>query len=169
MEFEATLKALTEANVSFVVVGGYAAMLLGSAILTQDLDICYERTPENMERLVSALRPYHPRLRGAPPDLPFVFDAKTFSQGMNFTFQTDLGDVDLLGYIDGLGEFPAVVADAVSVRLFGYTCRVISLESLIRFRSKRATGRAKDLNALAELEALREMQGQQRSSNSSEE
>ena len=69
--FEAALTAVAKANVTFVVVGGYAAMLLGSALVTQDLDICYERTPENMERLVSALRPYHPRLRGAPEGLPF--------------------------------------------------------------------------------------------------
>jgi hypothetical protein len=61
INFEATLKALLERDVNFVVIGGYAATLHGSAYLTRDLDICYERTPENMERLVSALRPYHPR------------------------------------------------------------------------------------------------------------
>ena len=65
INFEATLKALSERGVNFVVIGGYAATLHGSAYLTRDLDICYERTPENMERLVSALSPYHPRLRGA--------------------------------------------------------------------------------------------------------
>jgi len=75
--FEAALTALAKANVTFVVVGGYAAMLLGSALVTQDLDICYERTPENMERLVSALSPYRPRLRGAPEGLPFLFDVQT--------------------------------------------------------------------------------------------
>ena len=63
INFEATLKVLTEHSVVFVLVGGYAATLHGSAYLTRDLDICYERTPENMERLVSALSPYHPRLR----------------------------------------------------------------------------------------------------------
>jgi hypothetical protein len=104
--FEAVLTALAKANVTFVVVGGYAAMLLGSALVTQDLDICYERTPENMERLVSALRPYHPRLRGAPESLPFLFDVQTLSNGMNFTLATDLGDIDLLGHLSGLGEFP---------------------------------------------------------------
>ena len=57
INFEATLKALSECGVNFVVIGGYAATLHGSAYLTRDLDICYERTPENMERLVSALRP----------------------------------------------------------------------------------------------------------------
>ena len=153
--FEAALTALAKANVTFVVVGGYAAMLLGSALVTQDLDICYERTPENMERLVSALRPYHPRLRGAPEGLPFLFDVQTLSNGMNFTLATDLGDIDLLGHLSGLGEFPAVALDAISMPLFGGEYRVASLDSLIR--SKRAAGRNKDLNVLPELEALREM------------
>jgi hypothetical protein len=57
IDFEATLKALSHCGVNFVVIGGYAATLHGSAYLTRDLDICYERTPENMERLVSALSP----------------------------------------------------------------------------------------------------------------
>ena len=162
INFEATLKLLAGSGITFVVVGGYAATLHGSAYLTRDLDICYERTPENMERLVSALRPHHPRLRGAPTELPFIFDVKTLSKGMNFTLQTDLGDIDLLGHIDGLGEFPDVAADAASMALFGYTCRVASIDSLIR--SKRAAGRAKDLNVLPELEALKEMHAQKRSS-----
>ncbi len=156
--FEAALTALAKANVTFVVVGGYAAMLLGSALVTQDLDICYERTPENMERLVSALRPYHPRLRGAPEGLPFLFDVQTLSNGMNFTLATDLGDIDLLGHLSGLGEFPAVALDAISMPLFGGEYRVASLDSLIR--SKRAAGRSKDLNVLPELEALKEMHAQ---------
>jgi hypothetical protein len=155
IDFEATLKLLSERGVNFVVIGGYAATLHGSAYLTRDLDICYERTPENMERLVRALSPYRPRLRGAPEGLPFVFDMKTLSNGMNFTLATDLGDIDLLGHVSGLGEFPAVALDAISMPLFGGEYRVASLDSLIR--SKRAAGRNKDLNVLPELEALKEM------------
>ena len=155
IDFEATLKILSERGVNFVVIGGYAATLHGSAYLTRDLDICYERTPENMERLVRALSPYRPRLRGAPEGLPFVFDVQTLSNGMNFTLATDLGDIDLLGHVSGLGEFPALALDAISMPLFGGEYRVASLDSLIR--SKRAAGRNKDLNVLPELEALKEM------------
>jgi hypothetical protein len=160
INFEATLKALSERGVNFVVIGGYAATLHGSAYLTRDLDICYERTPENMERLVSALRPYHPRLRGAPEGLPFLFDVQTLSNGMNFTLATDLGDIDLLGHLSGLGEFPAVALDAIPMPLFGGEYRVASLDSLIR--SKRAAGRSKDLHVLPELEALKEMHAQKK-------
>jgi len=158
INFEATLKALSDYGVNFVVIGGYAATLYGSAYLTRDLDICYERTPENIKRLVTALRPYHPRLRGAPEGLPFLFDVATLSNGMNFTLATDLGDIDLLGHLSGLGEFQAVARDAISMPLFGGEYRVASLDSLIR--SKRAAGRSKDLNVLPELEALKEMHAQ---------
>lgn len=154
INFQAALKALTESRVNFVVVGGYAATLYGSGYVTSDLDICYERTPENMERLVTALQSCHPRLRGAPPGLPFIFDLRTVSQGMNFTLQTDFGDLDLLGYIDGIGEFPEVARNALSTSTYDMECRVVSLDALIR--SKRAAGRAKDLNLLPELEALKE-------------
>jgi hypothetical protein len=131
INFEATLKALSERGVNFVVIGGYAATLHGSAYLIRGLDICYERTPENMERLVSALSPYHPRLRGAPEGLPFLFDVQTLSNGMNFSLATDLGDIDLLGHLSGFGEFPAVALDAISMPLFGGEYRVASLDSLI--------------------------------------
>src|SRR6476620_54553 len=154
IDFQAALKTLTQRGVNFVVVGGYAATLHGSGYLTRDLDICYERTAENMARLVSALQPYHPSLRGAPPDLPFIFDVKTLSQGMNFTLQTDFGAIDLLGRIDGVGEFPDCARDAVAISSYGIECRVASLDALIR--SKRAAGRAKDLNILPELEVLKE-------------
>jgi predicted nucleotidyltransferase len=154
INFQAALKAFIEKRVNFVVVGGYAATLYGSGYLTSDLDICYDRTSENIERLVAALKPYHPHLRGAPPDLPFIFDVKTVSQGMNFTLQTDIGDLDLLGHMDGIGQFPEVARDAVSISTYGMECRVVSLDALIR--SKRAACRAKDLNLLPELEALKE-------------
>jgi predicted nucleotidyltransferase len=154
--FTAALKVLSEAKVNFIVVGAYAAVLQGSAQVTRDIDICYERTPENMNRLFAALRPYHPRLRGAPAGLPFVLDERTLSQGMNFTFESDFGDIGLLGELSGVGQFPALARDAVSIDLDGAKIRVASLDAVIR--SKRAAGRAKDLNVLPELEALKELQ-----------
>lgn len=154
--FRGALKALSESKVNFIVVGAYAAVLQGSAQVTRDVDICYERTPENMKRLVAALKPHHVRLRGAPPGLPFVLDEKTLAQGMNFTFESDFGDIDLLGELSGVGQFPALARDAVLIDLDGTKIRAASLDALIR--SKRAAGRVKDLNMLPELEALKELQ-----------
>jgi hypothetical protein len=155
MNFEAALKSLTAAQVNFIVVGAYAGVVQGVVQVTRDLDICYERTPENMQRLVTALAPFHPALRGAPPEVPFIFDARSLAQGMNFTFQADFGDIDLLGELSGIGRFSDLARDTVSIELFGMPIRVASLDALIR--SKRAAGRPKDLLVLPELEAVKRM------------
>ena len=155
-DFKVLLESLTNAGVNFIIVGAFAAAAHGAEQVTQDLDICYERTPENLKRLVAALIPYHPRLRGAPDDLPFLFDHRTLSQGMNFTLQTDLGDVDLLGHLSGVEHFQELARDAISLSLYGFQVRVASLDAVIR--SKRAAARPKDIVALQELEALREIQ-----------
>jgi hypothetical protein len=155
MNLEAALKVLTQAGVNFVVVGGHAALVHGSAHLTFDLDICYERTPANIQRLVASLQPYRPHLRGAPPDLPFIFDAKTVSQGLNFTLQTDFGAIDLLGHLDGVGGFSDIIGDATVRPVLGGMYPVISLDALIC--CKRTAGRPKDLTVLHELEAIKEM------------
>ena|SRR5665213_1232086 len=84
----------------------------------------------------------------------FVWDRVTLSRGLNFTLETSLGFIDLLGEIPGGGTYTDLVASSVELRLFAGTCKCLSLDQLIR--AKRAAGRPKDLEALAELEALRE-------------
>jgi len=150
--FEQLLQALHAAKVKFVLVGGLAAVAHGAATLTGDVDVCYARDQENLERLAQALAPFHPRLRGAPPDLPFRLDPPTLRAGLNFTLTTDLADLDLLGEILGLGTYDAVRAVAEEIEVYGLPCFVLTLEGLIR--AKRAAGRPKDLRALHELEAL---------------
>ena len=104
-ELPEILKALYDASLEFVVIGGAAMHLQGSAYVTKDVDFCYARTPKNIERLAAALAPYHPRLRGVPEGMPFVFDARAIAQGLNFTLTTDLGDLDFLGEVTGLGSY----------------------------------------------------------------
>lgn len=136
----------------YVIVGGLAATVHGSARLTLDVDVVYSRTPENVTRLVAALRPHAPYPRGAPPGLPFSWSAETVRAGLNFTLTTSIGDVDLLGEVVGGGDYSALLPHTEVVDLFGYRCRCLDLPALIR--TKRAAGRPKDLEALAELEAL---------------
>ena len=92
--------------------------------------------------------------RGAPPGLPFVWERATLSHGLNFTLETSLGLIDLLGEIPGGGTYADLVDSSVELRLFAGTTKCLSLDQLIR--AKRAAGRPKDMEALAELEALRE-------------
>jgi len=82
-DFKAVLQALHGAEVDFIIVGAYAAVLHGFAGVTQDLDICYSRSSENLKRLAAAFKPFHPQLRGAPAGLPFNLDPETLRRGMN--------------------------------------------------------------------------------------
>jgi predicted nucleotidyltransferase len=154
IDIETAFRVLSRAQVEFVVVGGVAARAHGSARLTNDLDVVYRRTPENIERLAAALAPHSPYLRGAPAGLPFRWDAGTIRRGLNFTLTTAFGDLDLLGEVTGGGGYDALVARSTSIAAFGLEVRCLDLDCLIEV--KRAAGRPKDLEAIAELEALLE-------------
>jgi hypothetical protein len=88
---EAPLRLLGEYKVDCVIVGGVAAAVHGSSLLTSDLDVCYARDGANLLRLAEALQSVHARLRNAPEGLPFVLDAETLKRGLNFTFTSDIG------------------------------------------------------------------------------
>ena len=153
-EFRELIPVLGQGNVEFIIVGGAAATAHGSARLTEDLDIVYRRTRDNVARLVGVLAPYKPYLRGAPPALPFSWDKRTIWSGLNFTLITSLGAIDLLGEITGGGSYDDLLPTTVQLQLFGVPCLCLSLERLIQV--KRAAGRPKDFESIAELEAILE-------------
>ncbi len=129
-----------------------AAILHGSARVTFDV--------ENIERLAAALAPYRTYLRDAEPNLPFAWDAKTISGGLNFTLTTDLGDVDLFSEVAGSETYSDVLPDSFDVEAFGVQFKCMDLPTLIRI--KEAAGRPKDREALAELRVLLEEQKRMR-------
>lgn len=151
-DFVGVVGALVDGGVEIILIGGLAAQAHGSARVTQDCDFLYRRTGDNIDRLAAALAPHQPYLRGAPPGLPFRFDHATISRGLNFTLTTALGDVDLLGEVTGIGAYDAVAVHTIRLSVFARELLVVDLPTLIR--SKRAAGRPKDLEAIAELEAL---------------
>ena len=153
-DFERLLAVLSEAGVEFILVGGLAANAHGAIRVTRDIDVVYSRSRENLTRLERALAPWAPRLRGAPPGLPFHLDAPTLAAGLNFTLSTDLGDLDLLGEIAGGGSYEKLTAHARPIELLGSRLLCLDLETLIAV--KRAAGRPRDLETVAELEALKE-------------
>jgi hypothetical protein len=157
-DFAGVIRTLVDAGIDFIIVGGVAGTVHGSARLTRDVDVVYARSPENMRRLVDALAPHNPYLRGAPVGLPFQWDLNTIQRGLNFTLTTRLGDLDLLGELTGGGGFAQLREHASSVRVFDRDVQVLDLDWLIRV--KRAAGRPRDLEAIAELEALREERDQ---------
>ena len=156
MSYEPVVQALADAGVEFVLIGGWAAILHGSSFMTNDLDICYCRRSDNVKRLAAILAPLHPRPRGFPAGLPFVWDAVTLRNSTLFTLDTDAGEIDLLGEVSGVGDFEQVKANSVVTSAFGRDIRILDLPALIA--AKRAAGREKDLRVIPELEALLEAQ-----------
>jgi predicted nucleotidyltransferase len=147
---------LTEHGVEFIVVGGQAEALMGSARVTYDVDLCYRRTPENLERLAAALGTLNLTLRGAPPELKFRLDAQALALGQNYTFQID-GEypLDFLSYLEPVGTYEDLLPQVETVMIDGRPTRVIGLDDLIRI--KRHINRPKDRESLLQLEAIKQL------------
>jgi predicted nucleotidyltransferase len=153
-EFEKIARVLAGGGVKFIVIEGWAAIFHGLAHSTYDVDVVYSRDRENIRRLVEALKPLHPYLRGAPPGLPFVFDEKTVRNGQNFTLDTDLGKLDVLGEVPGGRTYAELLPHSQEMEANGIKYQCATLERLIQM--KRAAGRPKDLEIIAALVALLE-------------
>ena len=152
-DYPELLRLLTEHGVTFIIIGGAAAVIHGSSRLTH-LEVVYRRNPENLARLTNALKAQAPYLRGAPPGLPFHWSEATLQRGMNFTLEIRLGQLNILGEVTGGGSYEDLLNHTIEVEVFGVRCRCLDLEALIR--TKRAAGRPKDLEVIAELEAILE-------------
>lgn len=153
---EQVIGQLGRNSVRYVLIGGLAAITHGSPLVTQDIDICYDRSRENLERLAKALGEIHAALRGADSGLglPFRLDATTLRNGDTFTLETDLGWLDVIGTPTGTAGYDDLARTAVPVEIFGYRVLIASIDDLIRM--KRAAGRPKDLIELEHLGALRD-------------
>lgn len=153
--FEQIVELLALRKVQFIVIGGQAETLYGSARVTYDLDLCYRRTPENLRRLADALKVLKPTLRGAPPDLPFRMDAESLALGSNFTLRTLAGDLDLIGHVEPLGGYDELSKRAETIRVGDVDLKVIALDDLIRI--KQHLDRPRDHDSLRHLLAIKRL------------
>jgi hypothetical protein len=148
------LRTLSRHGVRFVVIGGFAGRFWGSNSITNDLDICYARDRKNFQALASALTELGARLRGAPPDIPFILDAKTLEMGDHFTFETSMGALDCLGTPQGSQGYSDLIQGATVMDVEGIGVAVAAFEDVMRLKS--AAGRPKDRAELEILGALLE-------------
>jgi hypothetical protein len=152
--FENLLTRLIEHEVEFVLVGGFAATAYGSTMLTQDVDICMRFSPDNLMRLQKALSDLHPVHRMTPQRLPLRLTPETCASLKNLYLDTDLGQLDCLGLIQGVGDFEEVKRHSIEVCLPAGVCRILSLDALIW--SKEAMKRPRDRESLLQLRAIRQ-------------
>lgn len=148
------LQVLENHDVEFVVIGGLAGVAHGSSLVTNDLDICHERSLQNLTRLAEALASLDTHLRGVEDEVEFILDARSLAAGDSFAFTTTAGDLDCFATPAGTSGHDALAANTVTLDLDGFAVRVAALEDLIRM--KRAAGRPQDRIALEILGALRD-------------
>lgn len=157
MDFLSLMRRFMEADARIVLIGGLAAVLHGVPIVTNDVDLCYDTSADNREKVIAVLAPLHPSLRVArmtedeARSLPFFWDSRTLRDTPNVTLRTDAGDIDLLATVQGVGSFTAVLAAAETLDVDGVVIPILDLPGLIL--AKRAAGRPKDLFALPLIEA----------------
>lgn len=152
-------EVLVPHGVEFIVIGGQAETLMGSPRVTFDVDLCYRRTKENLARLATALKELKPTLRGVPKNLPFILDARSLEMGNNFTFDTPIVALDLLGWVEPIGDYEALRPRAKSYPVADMTLLAIDLDDLIRV--KQHINRSKDRESLFQLLAIKRILAEQ--------
>ena len=146
------LQRLADAGVEFVVVGGYAAVIHGSAMITNDVDVCAVLSAGNVEKIRAALGDLNPVHRQTHRKLSFRDHPAPGQPLVNLYLETDGGIIDILSSVLGVGDFARLKERAIEASVFGRKCAIISLEDLIV--AKQAVGREKDLLAVKELRAI---------------
>lgn len=148
-------RRLVEGQVEFVLIGGFVAVAHGATLVTRDVDICCRFDEPNLKRIQEAVADLHPvhRLR---PDLPVDFTREQCATLQNLNLKTDLGVLDCLGEVLGVGDFDAVVGQSVEVELPFGPCQILKLDSLIR--AKEAMNRDHDRITVRQLKEIKKRQ-----------
>jgi predicted nucleotidyltransferase len=148
------LQRLIDSKINFVLIGGYAGVVHGSTMVTRDLDICALITPEQIEKLRACLKEFHPTHRMTPKRLSFLDFPEDTKNVKNIYLETDLGVLDVISEVTGVGDFSRLSSQAIEIALYGRKCKVISVEDLIQ--AKEAMGRDKDKAVVKELIAIQQ-------------
>lgn len=157
-DFRGLLTRLITAQVDFVIVGGYAGVVHGCTYVTQDIDICCDFAPANLLALQKALCDLHPVHRMTPRRQPLVLTPENVHEFKNLYLDTDLGRLDCLSEIQGLGPYEHVKQASQLIEAEGLQFRVLTIEALIA--AKEALRRPRDKEAIRQLKAIRKLKAQ---------
>ena len=154
-DFIILLERLVKAGVDFVIVGGFAGTVYGCTLVTQDVDICLDFSPANLFALQKAIASVHPVHRMTPGRQKLDLTEKNCGSFKNLYLDTEIGRLDCLGSIKGIGDYQKVKEASVTMETDGVRLRVLNLDALIE--SKKAMNRPRDRQAIAELEAIKKL------------
>ncbi len=157
---QALLMRLKDTGLEFVVIGGVCVVYHAVPIATFDLDICCPFGEENVRRIESAAKDLHPVHRLTANKLPLELTRSSFASLKNLYLQTDLGKLDCLSEVTGIGDYNQVLQQSILHRMSFGEFRMLNLDALIA--SKSAAGRQKDLEAVRLLRAVKEKRSQQK-------
>ena len=157
---QALLIRLKSSGLDFVVIGGVCAVHHGVPMATFDLDICCPFGEENIKRIESAVADLHPSHRLTANKLPLEMTRDRFGDLKNLYLQTDLGKLDCLSEVAGIGGFVAVDRRSIVAKFSFGDFKFLSLDALIT--AKKAAGRPHDLIAVTQLQAIKEKREQQK-------
>jgi hypothetical protein len=151
---KALLVRLQQHQVEFVIIGGVCGIMHGVTLVTTDLDICCRFSTENLYHLQAAVQELHPYHRLLANKLPLELTDELCSRLKNLYLQTDLGKLDCLGEVAGVGDYETVLRNSVIFKLSYGDFRVLNLDAAIA--AKEAVGRPRDLEAVRQLRAIKE-------------
>jgi hypothetical protein len=159
---EPLITALTDHEIDFVIVGGYAVAAHGFVRATKDIDICPDPSDDNLRRLAAVLAMLEARPIGLD-EFEGEFDSEPDFEGLkmggNWTLMTKHGRLDVMqtfsfhDAVDGEGSYPDLAPRAVERTFLGHRVRFCSYDDLLRM--KRAAGRAQDNVDIESLKAAR--------------
>jgi len=156
------IERLVNNGVDFVIVGGFAGVVHGCSYVTQDVDICCDFSPINLLALQKAISDLDPVHRMTPKRLKLKLTEETCSQFKNLYLDTNVGQLDCLSFVDGLGDYKQVKQESEFIEVEDKKMRVLSLDALIK--AKRAMNRPRDRQAISQLEAIKKLKNDQKAS-----
>ncbi len=153
-DFYKLIERLSKEGVRFVLIGGFAGVAHGGTYVTQDIEICCDFSADNLLVLQKALKGLNPVHRMTPQRLKLKLTAENCAQFKNLYLDTDIGQLDCLSYVQGLGAYENIEPMSEIREISGgMRVRVLTVDSLIKARE--AMNRPRDRRALLELEAIR--------------
>ena len=154
-DFLNLLERLVNADVDFVIIGGFAGIVYGCTYVNQDIDICCDFSPSTLLGLQRAISDLHPVHRMTPKRKKLQLTEQTCVQFKDLYLDTDIGQLDCLSFIDGLGDYNQVKGESELIEVEEMKMRVLSLDALIK--AKKSMSRPRDKEAVLQLEAIRKL------------